>query len=43
VMLLQARPETNWKKRKEEKGKNTASATTNLLGFLSQASKGKDK
>ncbi|MGD1014024.1 MAG: PEP/pyruvate-binding domain-containing protein [Acidimicrobiales bacterium] len=43
VMLLQARPETNWKKRKEEKGKNTASATTNLLGFLSQASKGNDK
>lgn len=43
VMLLQARPETNWKKRKEEKGKNTSSATAGLLGFLSQATKGNDK
>ncbi len=41
VMLLQARPETNWKKRKEEKSK-TSSSTASLFGFLAQASKHTD-
>lgn len=41
VMLLQSRPETNWKKRKEEKSKRTSAATSNLLGFVSAAAKGK--
>ncbi|MDV8022721.1 PEP/pyruvate-binding domain-containing protein [Rhodococcus sp. IEGM 1330] len=40
VMLLQSRPETNWKKRKEEKSKRTSTATSNLLGFVSAAAKG---
>ncbi|TFD46949.1 phosphoenolpyruvate synthase [Cryobacterium frigoriphilum] len=40
VMLLQSRPETNWKKRKEEKSKNTTKGTANLLGFVAAATKG---
>lgn len=42
VMLLQSRPETNWKKRKEEQHarKNDKTAATSLLGFISAASKG---
>jgi len=43
VMLLQSRPETNWKKRKEEKAKNTTKATSNLLGFVAAATKGSTK
>ncbi|MDV7087651.1 PEP/pyruvate-binding domain-containing protein [Rhodococcus opacus] len=43
VMLLQSRPETNWKKRKEEKSKRTSSATSNLLGFVSAAAKGQTR
>jgi pyruvate,water dikinase len=42
VMLLQSRPETNWKKRKEEQNasKKNKSAASTLLGFISTASKG---
>jgi pyruvate, water dikinase len=42
VMLLQSRPETNWKKRKEEQNarKKDKTATAGLLGFISTASKG---
>lgn len=42
VMLLQSRPETNWKKRKEEQNARTKdkSAASALLGFISSASKG---
>jgi pyruvate, water dikinase len=42
IMLLQSRPETNWKKRKEEQSarKKAPSATTGMLGFISAASKG---
>jgi len=43
VMLLQSRPETNWKKRKEEKSKQTTTATSNLLGFVAAATKGDTK
>ena len=42
-MLLQSCPETNWKKRKEEKAKNTTKATSNLLGFVAAATKGSTK
>ncbi|MGM7666469.1 PEP/pyruvate-binding domain-containing protein [Microbacterium sp. A93] len=42
VMLLQSRPETNWKKRKEEQNARTKDkgATAGLLGMISSASKG---
>jgi pyruvate,water dikinase len=41
VMLLQSRPETNWKKRKDEQAVSTATApTAALMGFMSAVSKG---
>lgn len=42
VMLLQSRPETQWKKRKDEaaKAKAVSSPTTGLLGLISTATKG---
>lgn len=42
VMLLQSRPETNWKKRKDEQAtrKKEPNATTGLISYISSASKG---
>lgn len=42
VMLLQSRPETNWKKRKKEQNTRTKDkgATAGLLGMISSVSKG---
>lgn len=42
VMLLQSRPETNWKKRRKEQNarKKEKSASSALLGYISTASKG---
>ncbi|MFD3582275.1 PEP/pyruvate-binding domain-containing protein [Streptomyces sp. NPDC058683] len=40
VMVLQSRPETNWRRRKREKGRATTKATTDLLGFVASAAKG---
>ncbi|MCH8560334.1 PEP/pyruvate-binding domain-containing protein [Nesterenkonia sp. DZ6] len=40
VMLLQARPETHWKKRRADKDKKTPATTTGLLNLVSQAAKG---
>lgn len=40
VMLLQSRPETNWRKRKQEKSRSATKATTDLLGFVAAAAKG---
>jgi pyruvate,water dikinase len=41
VMLLQSRPETNWKKRRDEQALRSATSTTGgLMGYISAASKG---
>jgi pyruvate,water dikinase len=41
VMLLQSRPETNWKKRRDEQANQSVStATVGLMGYISAASKG---
>lgn len=40
VMLLQARPETNWKKRRDSKETKTPATTTSLLKLVSKAAKG---
>lgn len=42
VMLLQSRPETNWKKRKEEQNarKKEKTSTSGLFSFISSATKG---
>jgi pyruvate,water dikinase len=40
VMLLQSRPETNWKKQRDEKARKTVSTTTTgLMNYISAASK----
>ncbi|WP_413249111.1 PEP/pyruvate-binding domain-containing protein [Sinomonas flava] len=43
VMLLQSRPETQWKKRKDEtaRANATSSPTTGLLGLISATTKGR--
>ena len=40
IMLLQSRPETNWKKRKDEQAKKPNDATTGMMSFISTAAKG---
>jgi pyruvate,water dikinase len=41
IMLLQSRPETNWKKRREEKAAAAkTSSTSGLMGFMSTVTKG---
>lgn len=41
VMLLQARPETNWRKRRDEHaGKPVSASTSGLLGYIAAAAKG---
>ena len=40
VMLLQARPETHWKKRRDSKDQKTPATTTSLLNLVSKAAKG---
>jgi pyruvate, water dikinase len=41
VMLLQSRPETNWKKRRDEKARQSTSTTTSgLMGYIAAATKG---
>jgi pyruvate,water dikinase len=41
VMLLQSRPETNWKKRKDEQAQKPDTPTTGMMSFISAAAKGK--